>query len=95
MTEPFREIRYGVVHDYDYTASHKRERLSIWSSSFMSQYEGEAYTLPKGDGYMVHVEYGPKLRVQCPTPRTDANYVEVDAAINKAINDHYRAKAQA
>lgn len=80
--------RYGVIRDYDYSETHKRERLTIWSGSFMSDREGEAYTLPKGDGYMIRLEYGDKVRVTCPTPRNDATYNEVDAAINKALNLH-------
>jgi hypothetical protein len=78
-------MRYGVMEDYDYTSTHKRERLVIWSGAFASVREGEAYTLPKGDGYMVTLEYGGKVRVSCPTPRTDANYLEVDTKINETL----------
>ena len=78
--------RFGIMTDYDYNETHKRERLTIWSGPFASVREGEAYSLPKGDGYMVTLEYGGKVRVTCPTPRTDATYIEVDAAINKALN---------
>lgn len=80
---------YGVMTDYEYNATHKRDRLTIWSAPFMSTREGEAYSLPKGDGYMITLEYGAKLRVACPTPRNDTNYVEIDAAINVAMNDYY------
>ncbi len=80
--------RYGIISDYDYNLTHKRERLTIWSGSFMSDYEGEAYSLPKNNGYMVNLGYGDKVRVTCPTPRTDKNYNEVDEAINKALNGH-------
>lgn len=80
--------RYGIMEDYDYNSTHKRERLTLWSGPFASVREGEAYSLPKGDGYMVTLEYGDKVRVTCPTPRTDKNYIEVDAAINKALNRH-------
>lgn len=85
--------RYGIMQDYDYTASHKRERLTIWSGPFASVREGEAYSLPKGDGYMVNLEYGGKVRVSCPTPRTDATYEEVDKAINDALNEHFKEEA--
>lgn len=78
--------RYGIIEDYDYNQTHKRERLTIWSGSFMSDREGEAYSLPKNDGYMLRLEYGDKVRVECPTPRTSENYNEVDKAINVALN---------
>lgn len=80
--------RYGIIEDYDYNQTHKRKRLTIWSGSFMSDREGEAYSLPKGDGYMVTLHYGDKVRVTCPVDRTDANYQEQDEAINKALNLH-------
>jgi hypothetical protein len=82
-------MRYGITTDHEYNETHKRERLTIWSGGFSSDYEGEAYTLPKGDGYMVtldHMTWTERVRVTCPTPRTDDTYVEIDAAINKAIN---------
>jgi hypothetical protein len=46
-------MRYGVMDDYDYTSTHKRERLLIWSGPFASVREGEAYSshrckLPSG-----------------------------------------------
>lgn len=77
---------YGIIEDYDYNQTHKRHRLSLWSGPFASIREGEAYSLPKGNGYMVALEYGGKVRVACPSPRTDENYSEVDEAINKALN---------
>lgn len=76
---------YGVATDYDYTATHKRERLSIWSGPFFSVYEGEAFTLPKRDGYMVTTYNGDRIRVTCPAPRTDENYQQVDDAIAAAL----------
>lgn len=79
---------YGIIEDYDYNASHKRKRLTLWSGPFASIREGEAYSLPKGDGYMVTLEYGDKVRVECPVERTNENYREVDAAFNKALNRH-------
>ena len=81
--------RFGVMTDYDYTASHKRERLTVWSGSFASVFEAEGFTLPKGDGYMFTTYHGDKVRVPCPTPRTDENYIKVDEAINEALNKHF------
>lgn len=80
---------YGLIEDYDYNATHKRKRFTIWSGPFASVREGEAYSLPKGDGYMVTLEYGDKVRVECPVERTDANYVEQDKAFNDALNKHF------
>lgn len=82
---------YGVTTDYDYNETHKRERLDVWSGPFMSEWEGSALSLPKGDGYMVTLYGGKKVRVSCPTPRTDENYLEVDAAINAALREHHEA----
>jgi hypothetical protein len=80
--------RYGIIEDHDYNSTHKRKRLTLWSGSFMSDYEGEALSLPKGDGYMVNLGYGDKVRVECPVERTDANYQEQDKAFNDALNKH-------
>jgi hypothetical protein len=81
--------RYGIIEDYDYNQTHKRHRLTIWSGSFMSDREGEAYSLPKNDGYMIGLEYGDKVRVECPAPRNSTNYIAVDDAINAALNNHF------
>lgn len=78
--------RYGITEDYEYNATHKRKRLMLWSGSFMSDYEGEALSLPKGDGYMANLGYGDKVRVTAPVERTDANYQEQDKAFNDALN---------
>lgn len=78
--------RYGIIEDYDYNLTHKRNKLTIWSGGFMSDREGVAYSLPKNDGYMITLEYGDKVRVECPVPRTSDNYNEVDKAINVALN---------
>lgn len=80
--------QYGIIEDYDYNATHKRKRLTLWSGPFASVREGEAYSLPKGDGYMVTLEYGDKVRVECPVERTNENYIEQDEAFNKALNKH-------
>lgn len=80
---------YGVMKDYDYSATHKRERLTVWSGAFASQYEAVAYSLPKGDGYMLRL-WDKRIRVECPTPRDDTTYEEIDRAINAALNDYYK-----
>lgn len=81
---------YGVATDYEYTATHKRERLVIWSGPFCSVYEGEALSLPKRDGYMVTDHNGDRIRVACAAPRTEANYLEVDEAISAALSARSR-----
>ena len=80
-------IRYGVTSDYEYNATHRRERLSIWSGPFYSVWEGEAYSL--ASGYMLTTYNGDKIRVVCPTPRRDDNHEEIDAAIGDALRKHY------
>ena len=75
---------YGVTTNYEYNASHRRDRVDVWSGGFMSDHEATGYSC--GDGYMLHLDYGGKVRVQCPIPRNDVNYIEVDAAINAAMN---------
>lgn len=80
--------RYGITEDYEYNATHKRKRIMLWSGAFMSIYEGEAFSLPNGNGFMVNLGYGDKVRVECPVERTDENYQEQDKAINDALNRH-------
>ena len=77
---------YGVAKDYDYAG--KRERLTVWSGPFASLFEADALSLPKGDGYMVTLRTGEKIRVTSPVGRDDKNYREIDSAINAAINEH-------
>ena len=84
--------RYGLIEDYDYNQTHKRKRYTIWSGPFASVREGEMYSLPKGDGFMITLEYGGKIRVECPVERTDENYQEQDKAVNDAINHHRLAE---
>ncbi len=81
---------FGVVTDHEWQRTHKTDRLTIWSGSFMSVYEGEAISLPNGAGYMVYLyQSGRKVRVSCPSPRDDTNCREVDAAISEALDAHY------
>lgn len=75
--------RYGITEDHDYNATHKRHRLNLWSGTFYDVHEGHA--LSTTTGYMVTPTYGDKFRVDCPSPRTDENYREVDAAISRAL----------
>lgn len=81
-------MRYGITEDHEYNATHKRKRIMVWSGMWMSDFEGEAFSLPKGDGFMVNLGYGEKVRVTCPVERTDATYIEQDKAFNVALNKH-------
>lgn len=69
----------------EYSAPFGRQVLTLWSGSFADQYEGRVWELPRHDGYMVTLYGGRKVRVDTPSPRTDDNYQEVDAAINAAV----------
>lgn len=87
----FIETRYGVATDYEWAG--KRDRLVVWSGSFMSTFEAEGIELPKGDGYMLTTyNDGDKVRVSCPTPRDESNYEQVDVAINAALNAYERKR---
>jgi hypothetical protein len=79
---------YGIIVDDEYNATHKRKRLTLWSGPFASVLEGEALSLPKGDGYMVTTYNGEKIRVEAPVERTSENYEEQDRAFNEALNKH-------
>ncbi len=57
--------------------------LTLWSGSFASDFEGEAVPKSEGSGYRITPAYGPEFEVSCPM-RTDSNYQQVDAAIQKA-----------
>ena len=81
---------YGVTTDYEYGTDHKRDRIVVWSGPFYSVYEGEGYSLPNDDGYMITTYNNDKVRVMCPTPRTGDNYEIVDSAIQEALDKHYK-----
>lgn len=84
--------RYGVATDYEYSASHKRGRVTIWSGPFCGVYEGDALTLPGNAGYVVTMAVdGSKVRVDCPAPRDESNYQNVDDAISAAVAAWYSA----
>lgn len=79
---------YGISVDSEYNATHKRERISVWSGQFMGTWEAEGYSLPKRNGYMLTTYNGDKVRVECPL-RTADNYREVDVAISAALHEHF------
>ena len=82
--------KFSVATDYEYNKSHKRDCITVWSGQFSDQWEAVGYSLPKGNGYMLTTHTGDKVRVSCPTPRTEQNYTEVDAAVAAAMEQHER-----
>jgi hypothetical protein len=77
---------YGVRTEYDRNEGRKRDHLTVWSGPWYSVYEAAGVSLPRGDGYMLTTYNGKKVRVTCPTPRTDENYQQIDAAVSAALN---------
>lgn len=76
--------KFSVASDYAYNATHKRDCIQVWSGSFADTWEATGFSLPRG-GYMLTTYGGDKIRVDCPSPRTDKNYLEVDAAVSAAM----------
>jgi len=84
---------YSIATDYEYTETHKRERLSIWSGAFASDYEGEAYSRPRGWTIRPYYGLGDVIRVDGPNRRTDENYPEVDRLISDALEAYWAERA--
>jgi hypothetical protein len=76
--------KFSVATDYEYNKNHKRDCVTVWSGAFCSVWEATGLSLPSG-GYMLRTFSGKKIRVTCPSPRTDENYLQVDAAISAAM----------
>lgn len=76
---------YYVASDDQYNATHKRDRLTIWTGPFASEFIADATSLPKRDGYMIVTRAGKRIRVACEVGRTDANFSAIDSAINAAL----------
>ncbi len=86
------QTRYGITPDHEYSATHKRQRIVVWSGPQYSAFEAEGLSLPSG-GFMLTTHAGDKVRVDCPSPRTEATSEEVDAAIDMALTVHDRDMA--
>lgn len=82
-------MSYGVMTDYEYGATHKRERITVWSPPFASVFEAEGYSLPKRDGYSLTTYNGDRLIVRTGGVRRDDNFCEVDRLIAEALVAHY------
>tara|TARA_R110002020_G_scaffold404912_1_gene614954 strand:- start:2185 stop:2457 length:273 start_codon:yes stop_codon:yes gene_type:complete len=80
----------GISTDYEYSSTHKRQRLVIWSGSFFGTLEGDALSLK--DGFMVTTYSGDKVRVTCPPVRNESTYRQVDDAISAALDAHHVAR---
>lgn len=85
-------MSYSIATDYDRNAGRKRDYLTVWSGPFASTYEASGVSLPNGDGYMLALAYGGKVRVSCLTPRNDDNWQQIDAAIDAALTEHNRQR---
>lgn len=71
----------------EYAPRFGRQRLTLWSGAFASTFEGWAWELPGHNGFMVSLDYfRGSVKVECESPRTDANYVAVDEALSAAAN---------
>jgi hypothetical protein len=71
----------------EYAPRFGRQALTLWSGAFAEDYEGEALELPRHDGFMVHLDDGRTFRVTCESPRTEDNYLRVDAAIATSVEN--------
>lgn len=58
--------------------------LTLWSGAFASDFEGHATELRGHDGFCVAAA-GRTVYITCPAPRTEENFLVVDAAINAAL----------
>jgi hypothetical protein len=69
----------------EYAPKFGRQTLTLWEGGFMSSFVGWAHELPKHNGFMVTLANGQKIRVDCPAPRNDANFQQVDESIRSAV----------
>ncbi len=77
--------KFSVATDYEYNKTHKRDAITVWSGQFCGEFEASGIALPRNRGYMLTLYGGKKLRVECPCPRTEKNYRQVDSAISAAM----------
>ena len=82
--------KFSVATNYEYNKTHKRDAITVWSGPFCQEFEASGIALPGNRGYMLTLYGGKKLRVECPCPRTEENYAEVDAAIDAAMEQHVK-----
>lgn len=80
---------YGVATNYERNARSKRDHVTVWTGPFMSEWVADGVSRRNGGGYMLTAWDGATVRVSCPTPRTDDNYLAVDAAISDALAAYY------
>lgn len=87
-------MRHIGVRD-EYAPTFGRQNLTLWSPPFASVYEGSAHELPGHNGFMVQMQYGPKFKVECESPRDDANWMRVDDAIVAGVKEAERRECAA
>ena len=79
-------MRYGIM-DHEGTAH--TTPFTVWSGAFASNREGWGTARHGARSVTIHREYGGTVRVVLPEgvtfPRTDKNYLAIDAAINAAM----------
>lgn len=85
--------RFSVITDCEYSATHKTDRITVWSGTFASTFKAEGVSRPRNaarSGYTLTTYNGDRVSVDCPTPRNEANYQAVDRLVSRALNAHYR-----
>lgn len=90
--------RYGIRTEYE-TRTERRDYLSAWSGPFMSVYEAQGYANNGAKTYSMTDYNGDRIAAKLPegitAPRTDQNFMQIDAAISDALNAHNAAKGRA
>lgn len=70
----------------EYAPTFGLQNLTLWDGALADVFTGTARELPNHDGFMVTLwPTCRKIRVECPAPRTDENFHDVDDAIRTAI----------
>lgn len=83
---------YGVTTDYDRNDGRRRDYLRVWSGPRYHTWEADGVSLPRGDGYMLTTYNGDRVRVSCPTPRTDETFQQINAALSAHYSGDYRLR---
>lgn len=83
-------MKMGVRSEHEKNARLKRDYITVWSGVFCEVFEADGVSLPKANGYMLTTYNGDNVRVDCPSPRTEDNYLLVDKAVIDALNSHYK-----
>lgn len=83
---------YAVATNYDESTA-KRERITVWSGVFASDFEADGYANHGARTYSLTTYAGDKVAARLPegitAPRTGDNFQQIDQAISDALNAHY------